>query len=92
MADTTKEWVWVADRDWEVSAGHKCRRTYCRELSAAILWRRTQQGRRPWAYCSEHLYGRVIADGKVWVKVHRDSPIGKAATEIREDCCQENHG
>ena len=74
------EVVAVADTDWLVVAGKRCRwgashatggrtdRHACGKPSVAELLRGTS---RPqwWAYCGEHLYGRWIENGQVMHRI-----------------------
>lgn len=70
------EWQVVVDDDWstapELVDERQCRQRVggdrCPNAAEAILWRpvyRTEHPKRPWAYCSAHLYGRWIEDGRV---------------------------
>lgn len=59
---------------WRLVSGKRCRAgagyhsPACGKPSVAEMNRRTWRGRdRWWAYCGEHLYGRWIEDGRVWV-------------------------
>ena len=83
MANMTTERIWIEDRNWRLlgkdSVSH-CRMKGCHELAVAEVARhhsRAIAGFTWWAYCSEHLYGRHIVDGKVEVAVVPDSPFGQ---------------
>ena len=65
--------------DWELDSTRTCRRSAvggrfprpgCGRQSVAVLWRKYgANGRRRWAYCEDHMYGRWIEDGKImhWI-------------------------
>lgn len=86
------ERVWIPDESMRlVRAGDQrlCRMKGCNK-PAAVEFRRTHWQRSGptlhwWAYCSEHTYGRRIADGKVWIDVSADSPLAERASEHRAD-------
>ena len=71
--DATWRWV-LAQTDWEIGGnGLPCRaggggtRPTCGQPAVARLWRSRGRGRVQWAYCAEHLYGRVLHDGVLWL-------------------------
>lgn len=68
------EYVAVPDAHWRIASGKRCRasgqrgRSRCPNDCVAELNRsgwRDGAAPRWWAYCSEHMYGRWIEDGKV---------------------------
>ena len=69
--------VWVPDGDWmvlEPDDERRCRYRKCGKPAVAVLYRgHADELPRPWAYCSEHLYGRQIIRGVVHVQVCADS-------------------
>jgi hypothetical protein len=80
--------VWVEDRSWRLlPEGHakKCRMVFgpgkggCKNQAVAEWNRVFASGkRRSFAYCQEHLYGRVISAETILVEVAADSPAAKA--------------
>lgn len=62
------------DLKWEVmSTDHAPRRcrygqmaTRCPNYAVARLWRGP---RSPWAYCADHLFGRLLHDGHIWTLI-----------------------
>lgn len=76
----TKKVAWVVDPDWRLlDAGeedHRCRGgRECSSRVVAALSRRygRNQQRHWWFYCSEHLYGRLIEQGRVLMPVLMDA-------------------
>lgn len=72
--------AWRIDEKWSIPTEaqriryKQCRhslRTKCPNPVAAICWRAAHGRRRrdpvqqPWAYCKEHMFGRLIEDGRV---------------------------
>lgn len=88
--DLERDGVWVPDEQWRLIdssrrfnaqgfqklclGGH---RRSCRKVAIAELLRRHGDGTRWWPYCEDHLYGRKIEDGRLWIRVHPESPRAK---------------
>lgn len=69
------EWRWKPDRAWELTSwpcAGRCRWTdqgvRCAATAVALLDRRRSTSSRHvwWAYCADHMFGRVIIDGVVY--------------------------
>jgi hypothetical protein len=80
--------VWIPDESWRlVTTSKNCRQKRCYRDAVAELDRgiHTSRGVRPswWAYCEDHMYGRRIHDGRVWIRLRADSPAAKRATGER---------
>lgn len=67
-------WVAVADAEWRVKGGRRCRlmqgRRGCGAPSVAEMNRaRHRMPDNWWAYCPDHLFGRWVEDGVVlhWI-------------------------
>ena len=74
--------MWVEDRAWslEETTGYPCSFPRCTGPAVAVLARsRLTTSRRTVRchYCGNHLYGRRIANGRVEVRVHPDSPAAR---------------
>ncbi len=70
--------VWVEDRAWRVPSWYsKCRQRSCPNPPMADLVRAQRFSFRRWAYCTDHLYGRRLENGRVLVEVHADSPAAQ---------------
>lgn len=64
-------WEWVADENWKVGGGYKCRMLRCPNRAVAAFRRNNRhaiQGWSWWHYCADHLYGRKIEGGVVKVR------------------------
>ena len=78
--------ILVPESGWRLVAGWKrCRRrlsgmpvTGCANDAVAELNRAYGNRPRWWAYCEEHMYGRVVREGVVWAWANPDSPRGRA--------------
>jgi len=93
--------VWVEDRNWRLVVGERrCRyvqgRVFrCPNMAVAELKREYSKRfvgctvpRRHvswWAYCTDHMYGRRIEDGKILTDVHPDSPAAERGSTFRPD-------
>ena len=77
--------VWVEDRSWVLlgqytslkcrwRSGHPLVKCLNRVVAEVMRGRRRQTW---WVYCSDHLYGRRVVDGRVETPVHPDSPAAK---------------
>ena len=72
--DDGRMWAWVEeDDDWRLAdpvntcGFHNRAHGTCRRPAVAALRRHRTGGAGAWhLYCDEHLYGRRVADGKVW--------------------------
>lgn len=82
------EWA-VAHAVWQVYQGETrgCRFTIgpgqrqCKRPAVAVLDRACLGQRASfWAYCEDHLYGRVLHDGAIWDVVLR--PIAKGRSSV----------
>lgn len=85
------DYVWVPERllkrGWLLVPGEEsrpcramiARYTFCRRPSAARLLRSRIDSTQGvwWHYCEEHLYGRVIRDGELMTRVHRDTEVAR---------------
>jgi hypothetical protein len=79
------EHIWIPDPAWTVQRGGVCRGSRgCPNEAVAYLYRTHHHwvsGRKAtlvrYRYCADHLFGGEIRDGKVWIQVHRDSPLAR---------------
>jgi hypothetical protein len=70
--------VLVPDADWRLVDGDKkCRQLRCHNRAVAELNRARGSGFRWWAYCPEHMYGRVVVNGVVMIEVPENSPAAE---------------
>ena len=86
MSSEPEQWVWVEDRAWValspavqlLEAWRCCRGAKsCPGRVVARLERSGHKRRAWWFYCADHLYGRRIEDGRVWLKVHPASAAAR---------------
>lgn len=79
-------YVWVEDRRWRIlpaGSGARCRagaggqHPACGAPAVAQFSRRHNRDTRWWSYCQDHMYGRRLVGGRIWLEVTAGSPVAE---------------